>query len=316
MGERRFWIGGYSSSMGGEATGIGLGRRRDDGGFEYLGPAVDTPNPSFLAHGVVDGILYAVDEGGARVEAFQLTEDDRLEWIGGAAVTGTEPCHLTVAPGRLYVCNYGDGSVDVFVLGLDGRIGELLTTLHGDGAKPHAHSTLVVGGMLLAADLGSDAVYLHRDDRRVGAQAFPAGTGPRDLALSPAGAVLLLGELSGELFLLDGHADITASVSLGARAGDHAAGLAVDSSGRRLYTALRGSDRIVGLRLSDLTVVADVPSGGDWPRHLVAVDEVLHVANQRSGTVTSFRLDPDSGVPTPLGPPEPVPPPTYLLPAS
>ena len=69
------------------------------------------------------------------------------------------------------------------------------------------------------------------------------------------------------------------------------------------------------IRTSDLSPVADVSCGGDWPRNLSLVGDMLYVANQRSSTVTSFRIDAD-GVPRPVGEPEPVPSPTFLCPVA
>ncbi|HTN59317.1 MAG TPA: beta-propeller fold lactonase family protein, partial [Protaetiibacter sp.] len=42
-----------------------------------------------------------------------------------------------------------------------------------------------------------------------------------------------------------------------------------------------------------------VPSGGSWPRHLLVDGELLHVANQISNAVATFRIGAD-GIPVPL----------------
>ena len=98
--------------------------------------------------------------------------------------------------------------------------------------------------------------------------------------------------------------------------GDHWAGLAIDDSGSRLYTGLRGSNRIAVVDAATLSPIAAISCGGDWPRNLWLAGEMLYVANERSSTVTSFRVDPVTGIPSPVGSPEAVPTPTYLLPAS
>ena len=54
-------------------------------------------------------------------------------------------------------------------------------------------------------------------------------------------------------------------------------------------------------------------SGGDWPRHLVVDGDFVHVANQRSSTVATFRIG-VGGALTPVGTPVAVPSPTHLLP--
>lgn len=311
-----FWVGGYTPSMdGGTAGGIGVAKERPDGSLEFLGLAAEASSPSYLAHGAVDGILYAVDEAGARIEVFRRVGAQSLEHLGGAATSGALPCQLTVSGDRLLVCNYGSGTVDVFALEADGALGERVQTLPGDGADPHAHATLQFGEDILSADLGSDRVYAHRWAGglldRTGFATFPAGTGPRDfLALD---RVYLLGELDGSLHAIGAGGALEARGAVVADwvEGDHAAALASDASGRHLYAGLRGSDRVAVATSADLGPLTTIPTGGSWPRHLMVHDGVLHVANQLSSTVTSFRIEP-TGIPAPIGS-EPVPSPTFLL---
>jgi 6-phosphogluconolactonase len=61
------------------------------------------------------------------------------------------------------------------------------------------------------------------------------------------------------------------------------------------------------------TRVAEVPTGGTWPRHIALFGDHLYVANERSHTVTVFRVDPDSGVPRAQGEPVGEPSPTCVL---
>jgi 6-phosphogluconolactonase (cycloisomerase 2 family) len=308
--------------MGGTAAGIGIARSTADGALEYSGLAVPTSSPSFLA-GSASGVIYATDEAG-RIEAFRR-DGDRLEPIGGQPSSGVSPCHVSVTAERLLVSNYGSGSIDVFPVAPSGEIGPVLQTLHGSGSGPesaqdgpHAHSTLV-GRTVLSADLGADEVHVHSLEggvlERIGISRVPAGTGPRDLGLF-GGRIILLGELSGALFALDDAGTITATGALVTDwvPGDHAAALAVDGSGRFLYSGIRGSNRIAVVRLADLSPIASVPSGGDWPRHLAVTGDFLYVANERSNTVATFRLDSATGMPIPVGEPAAVSSPTYLLP--
>ena len=68
---------------------------------------------------------------------------------------------------------------------------------------------------------------------------------------------------------------------------------------------------LAAMRLTEL--IAEVPTGGAWPRHLALFGDHLYVANERSHTVTTFRVDPDSGVPRLQGEPTGEPSPTCLL---
>ncbi len=302
--------------MDGSASGIGVAEQRDDGTLEFSAVAALTPSPSFLVS--AHALVYAVDESNSRVEVFRPSGGGALEQLGGATTSGAFPCHLSVTDRRLYVSNYGSGTVDVFALTDDGLLGDLLQTFDGLGATSHAHSTLVTGSTVLSADLGDDLVYVHRQSdgmlERVGSGAFPPGTGPRDLLRSREGVTYLLGELSGAIFAIDDEARILAAGSAAADwvDGDHAAALALHASGRYLYTGLRGSDRVSVVDALTLVPIASVDCGGSWPRHLVVSGELLHVANERSSTIATFRIDPATGIPTLVAPPRAAPTPTCL----
>ena len=323
------WVGGYTATMGGDAVGIGLLRWNHDGaGLEVLA-TTPTSSPSFLAAGL-SGVLYATDEAG-RIEAFRPGPRLTLQPLGGQPTSGGFPCHVSVTRDRLIVSNYLDGSIDVFSLAVDGRVDSLIQTLPSEGSgpnpmqqAPHAHSTLLSGSTLLSADLGADRVHMHTVKHgqlvRTASVALPPGTGPRDL-IADAGRAIVLGELDGGLFALDGRGRITAtgSVSNDWLEGDHAAGFAIDTAGRFGYTGLRGSNRIAVFRAADLSPVGTVSCGGDWPRHLCVIHggdtgDVLLVANQLSSTVAAFGLDSNTGIPLPLGSPVNVASPTFLLP--
>jgi 6-phosphogluconolactonase len=173
---------------------------------------------------------------------------------------------------------------------------------------------------------------------RTGVVHLAPGTGPRDLLLRPSGDVWVLGEISCEIVVLRPQNDayvVVATVPLaGARSGDHASAIAVNAAGTHAYVGLRGSNLISILATAHLAIadpavdglagdgglvdveaapspVTSVPCGGDWPRHLVAVNDHLYVANQLSSTVDAFAIGADGSL-TPSGSVE-VPSPTYLL---
>jgi 3-carboxymuconate cyclase len=327
-----FWAGSYTPTLEGSAQGIGALRARADGSLEFLGLAAATSSPSFLATAAGGRVVYSVDEANSRVEAFARTDGFELRPLGGQATGGPLPCHISVTEDRLYVSNYGNGVIDVFPLAADGTIQAGAQSLDASGggpraeqAGPHAHSTLVVGRRVLSADLGTDRVYVHelRDGllTRVASVAVPPGTGPRDFVLSADGAVVyLIGELTASVFALSLAGD-QVSIAASGRVvadpvdGDHGAGLVISEDGRFLYSGLRGSNRIAVIRTDDLSPVMTIPCGGDWPRNLCLAGEMLYVANQRSSTIASFRVDGVSGIPQLIGDPEPVPSPTFVLPA-
>lgn len=322
------WAGSYTATMGGFSRGISAVRITDKG-LQFAGIGAVTSSPSYLTHSMVPGVIYAVDEANNRVEAFRRKpKSTTLVPMGGQRTTGTRPCHVAATEQWLYVSNYGTGEVDVFPLGDDGAIGPLHQSIPSSGSGPHpeqrgprAHSTLAFGDVAITADFGTDRVNMHRwVDGALTLEAsleLPPGTGPRDLAVSPvAGKIFLLGELSGSVYVLGGgrNLQVMKAGKSGAMAGDNASGLVIDPTGRFLYTGMRGSNRIVAINADTLEPFADLPSGGDTPRGLCIVGNLLFVANQGSGTIAAFQLHPQTGVPMMVGTPLFIDTPTCLLP--
>jgi 6-phosphogluconolactonase (cycloisomerase 2 family) len=91
------------------------------------------------------------------------------------------------------------------------------------------------------------------------------------------------------------------------------------AGGRHAYVGVRGSNRVSVLEVeaggAALRPVADVPSGGNWPRHHLVRDGLLHVAHERSGDIVTFRLDAVSGLPGIPGDRLQMASPTALVPA-
>jgi 6-phosphogluconolactonase (cycloisomerase 2 family) len=93
--------------------------------------------------------------------------------------------------------------------------------------------------------------------------------------------------------------------------------IGISEDGRFLYVANRGLDVIgtLAVRGSEVKPIADVPTGGAWPRHLAVVGGHLYVANERSHQVTHFVLDGGTGVPEQAADTLEIPSPACILPA-
>ncbi|BFU46559.1 lactonase family protein [Krasilnikovia sp. MM14-A1004] len=336
------FVGCYTGETGGEGEGIALLRRDPaTGDLTRLGLAARTPSPSFLARHPTQPVLYAVNEMHAgTVSAFAVAGDGELKPLGVQSTGAQHPCHLAVAPGgrHLLVANYDSGNVAVFPLDPDGVPGPHCDLLGFDGsgpvadrqASPHSHMVLPDphGPDVLVSDLGSDRVWRCRLDPASGRLTLVApavvaapGTGPRHMLRSADGTLLVVGELRGDLSWYrpggpDGAlrrvGDIPSSTTLGTH---HPSELAAGRDGRYVYVANRGPDTIAAFEWdgTDATLVAEVPTGGAWPRHLALFTDHLYVANERSHTVTVFRIDPDTGVPRRQGDPVGEASPTCLL---
>jgi 6-phosphogluconolactonase (cycloisomerase 2 family) len=284
-------------------------------------------------------VLYAVNEvDRGTVSAFAVAEDGSLDELAVRPTGGAHPCHLAVsADGRhLLAANYSSGSVSVHPLAPDGVPAERSDLLRLDGRGPdperqegpHAHMVAPDpnGPTVLITDLGSDRVWRARLDPVPGrlldltaAITTAPGTGPRHLHRAVDGTVLLAGELA---------ADLTWYRS-GPRGWEWAGGVAattvsgtaypseitMGADGRFAYLATRGPDTLSVFAWSGAgaTLIAEVPTGGEWPRHIVLIADHLYVANERSHSVTLFRIDPDTGIPLMQGEPVAEPSPTCIL---
>ncbi len=323
------FVGCYTAETGGEGAGIALMRRDPaTGDLTRLGVAARTPSPSFLARHPALPVLYAVNELDAgTVTAFAVAADGALTELVDRSTGGAHPCHVAVtADGEhLLAANYSSGNVSVHPLDADGRPGERTDLLQLDGQGPDAerqegpHAHMVApdrdGPGVLIVDLGSDRVWRCRLDRDAGrltdltpAVVAPPGTGPRHLRWAPDGTLLLVGELNAELswYRPDGPDGLARGGGVAATTREGSvlpSELATD--GRFVYVANRGPNTVSVFAWDGRSAdpVAEVPTGGDWPRHIALLDAHLYVANERSHSVTVFRVDPESGIPHRQGDP-------------
>lgn len=324
------FIGCYTGESGGKGEGVAAVRRDPrTGALRPVGVAAPSPSPSFLARHPVRPVLYAVnelDEG--TLSAWAVDGDGQLSPLAVRSTGGAHPCHLAVtADGRhLVVANYGSGSLAVHPLDDRGVPAERSDLLTHDGRGPdaqrqdgpHAHmvSPEPHRPELLAVDLGTDRVLRYRLDPISGrlvpqapAVEAPAGFGPRHLARHPDGhTIYLVGELAGAVIAYqpgeNGRLAARATVAASGRPGAQPSEIAVRADGCFLYVGNRGPDTVSVFALQDESprLVAEVPTGGRWPRHFVLIGQQLYVANERSHSVTWLRVDPETGVPELAGP--------------
>jgi 6-phosphogluconolactonase len=321
------------------------------GRLQLVGAVARSPSPTFLAWHPNQRHLYAVDTvPEATVTAYEVDDAGRLRDIGIEPTGGSGACHVAVHPsGRfLVVANYGSGSLSLHPIATDGSVGRRSDIVHHHGrglharrqSGPHVHQTQIdpAGEFIVACDLGLDAIVTYTLDPDTGrldqhsiATTEP-GAGPRHLVFSQSGqarVVHVVGELnstvasfeyeSGKLLPLG---VVPSSVSPVPEQNLPSA-LAISDDGHFLYVANRGLDVITTFAIdgsdlldaSKLRPIADVPSGGSFPRHIAVAGTHLYVANQKSDQVTLFDLDPTTGLPQPTGQTVTVANPTCVAPA-
>ena len=214
------YVGTYTTEAGSTSKGIyAYSFDPDTAELTPLGLAAETTNPSFLAVHPNHRFLYAVNEVGnykgeksGAVSAFAIDRTTgKLTPLNQVASKGADPCYLTVDKTGKYVlvANYTGGSVAVFPVLEDGRLGEASSfiqhTGHGSDPDrqegPHAHSIDLSpdNRFAIVDDLGLDESLVYRFDSAKGsltlndpqlyttlAKADP-GAGPRHFAFHPDG---------------------------------------------------------------------------------------------------------------------------------
>jgi 6-phosphogluconolactonase len=310
-----------------------------------LGLAVETVNPSFLAIHPNHHFLYAVNEvsnyGGEKsgaVSAFAIdSASGKLTLLNQVATKGGDPCYISFDKTGKYilVANYGGGSVAIFPILSDGRVGEISAFIqhsgHGTNPErqeaPHAHSIDLSpdNRFALVDDLGLDETLIYRFDAAKGAlTADPklaalsanAGAGPRHLAFHPNGQfAYVINEMASAIsaFRFDaatGSVEKLQTISaLPKTFSGHseAAEIEVHPSGRFLYASNRGHDSIavfaIDKNTGKLTPLEFVPTKGQSPRHF-EIDpsgSLLFAANEKSDNTVIFHINLQSGRLKPTG---------------
>ncbi len=326
MGRMRYLLGDYTTE-----GGPGLVVAGPDG----LAEAAAVANPSWVATGGPDGVVYTVSETEPGfASAWRIGETFVPEEVGTAQATGGDsPCHAVVHPSGkwLLVANYGSGSVAALPIGADGALDapDDIYELVGSGpdpdrqAGPHAHQVVCRSGHVLVVDLGSDRIHafaLSAAGRfeAVASTAFEPGFGPRHLAFVGDRAVIA-GELANAVVVGDfdaasgtfalgpalplpgtDTADLAAMPDIGLPEDaprPYPGAVVADAERGLAYVTVRGTDQVAVVDPSRPALVRSIPAGGSWPRDAVlCADGSLLVACQFGGVVT--RVDPSGAEPT------------------
>jgi 6-phosphogluconolactonase len=332
----------YLTYVGGYGPGINAFRFHSaNGRLTRIGMAVETPAASYLVVHPNGHYLYAVNEMGKNddsISAFAIDpKSGKLKLLNTVSSRGSSPCHLSIdKTGRfLAVANYANGSVAVFPIGTDGKLGEAsgFDQHHGSSVNPnrqkgpHAHCVVFSpdNRFLLSADLGADKIFVYRFDAAAGAispntpPAFDVhpGAGPRHLEFHPNGRwVYLIDEMASTVELLhydpaSGSLDGGQTVSTlpaSFTGSTTSAEIALNAAGSVLYASNRGHDSLALFHIDPerglLTFMEHASALGKTPRYftLDPTGGYMLVANQDSDNLVVFTVHPTTGELRPSGP--------------
>ena len=338
----RAYVGTYTT---GESKGIyAYDYDAHTGKMTSLGLAAETANPSFVAASADGRFLYAVNEvdkyegkASGGVSAFSVdAKTGKLVFLNEVASRGAAPCYMSLdKTGKfVLVANYTGGSVAVFPILKDGRLGESSSVVQHSGSGPnhehqegpHAHwiETTSDNRYAIAADLGLDELLVYHFDAAKGAlspndPAFAKvepGAGPRHFAFHPNGKFgYVVDELKSTVNTLTFDAkngvlkpvQTISTLPANYSGNNDTAELEIHPNGKFIYASNRGHDSIVvyavNAKTGTLKLVEDVSTQGKTPRNFV-IDPTgtrLFVANEESGNIVAFNLNPKTGHLTPTG---------------
>jgi len=321
----------------GGAPSKGIYRSTFDTQTGKLGPAelaAEIGAPGFLALHPDGDKLYAVadGEGGQGVTGYRIGRGGALQAFTAAPTGDGQGCHIEVHPSRrfLLTAQYGGGSVALFPLDAEGRLGPAALQEHpgpGTGVvasrqkEPHPHCCRFSpdGRFALVPDLGLDGIMVYQIDAtapniaRHGFIAAPRGAGPRHMRFSTDGRrIHLLNELSltvstyawdaetGSARLLTTVPTLSETEKAG-EAHNSAAEILTHPNGRFLYASNRGNDTVTVFRADPATTAPEriqvQPVRGAFPRNinLSPCGNWLLAAGADSHTIAVHKVDPETG---------------------
>jgi len=331
------FVGTYTEPEGSRSEGIYAYRMDSSSGkltFETVLKGI--VNPAFLAIHPRQGFLYAVNEvqsfagqAGGGVSAISIhSTSGGLSLLNDQFSHGEDPCYVSVEQNGRFalIANYSSGSVAMFPIQTDGRLGPATEVIQHSGSSvhperqtgPHAHCILPdpTNRFAIVADLGLDKILIYRMDLEGGklhkhAEVdVQAGAGPRHLTFHPNGQyAYLINELNATLTGYRYHVDAgtfeelqTVPALLEDFKGENlCADLHVSPDGKYLYASNRGHDSIVCFLIDEntgrLTYRNHTPTGGREPRNFaISPDgDFLLVANQKTHNIVTFKIDPGTG---------------------
>lgn len=338
QGKYLFYVGTYTEDG---STSKGIYAYRFDpatGQATPLGLAAETTNPSFVALHPNGRFLYAVNElqnykgpNSGGVSAFSIDRaTGKLTLLNEVPSRGADPCYITVDKTGKYVlvANYTGGSLAVFPVLPDGKLGEASTfiqhTGHGTNPQrqegPHVHSVDLSPDNRLAFvdDLGLDELFVYKFDSVKGTLTandppfakLDPGAGPRHFALHPSGKfAYVIAEMGSTVtaFSTDLKKGIlqrlqTVSTLPKDFSGENDdAEVHIAPSGKFLYASNRGHDSIAIFAIDPvkgtLTKIDDVSTQGKIPRsfEIDPTGRYLFAENQKSDSIVVFRIDEKTG---------------------
>ena len=306
---------------------------REEGTFKIVSESDAGPNPSYFCISRKNELIYAANEvmnfkgirGGGVTTLRYDAKTGGIEKVNELTVPNGGPCFISLSPNDdfLFMANYSGGSIAVVKLddkGMPISITDTILYEGEEGKDSHAHmiSSDPAGKNVYVTDLGLDRIVIYNFDpvsgllQQIpnGIVKLPKGAGPRHFVFSSDGTKMyVINELNSTIsvFNVETNGELKSiqtvtTLTEGFKGESFCADIHIGENGDFLYGSNRGENTIVTFRIGSdgiLTLAGHTSCEGDWPRNFV-IDpsgKYILVGNQRSGNISLFRIDENTGIP-------------------
>ena len=331
--EYKLFVGGFTEKEGEKGMSV-YSFNSINGSLKLISETDVGPSPSYFCYSGKNSMFYILNEvmefkgqfgGGLSAFKYDVT-NNRFEKQNEILIPYGGPCYISMSPdsGYLFIANYPNGSVAVVRLDNNGVPETITDTILYNKEEPdasHAHMILndPAGKHIYVTDLGLDRVVVYDFDKNEGTLRqvengiadFPKGSGPRHFVFSPDGSKLyVINELGSYISVFNSYdkQGLTLVQELPTVRSDfmgdsYCADIHLSKDGKFLYGSNRGENTIVTFKVGDdglLTLSGHTSCGGDWPRNFVIdpTGKYILVGNQKSDSVSVFRIDRETGLPS------------------
>jgi 6-phosphogluconolactonase len=301
--------------------------------FNLLVESEKTSSPPYFCISEKKSLIYSLIEiekqDGSRGDAIITLKYNKvtniIEKINDFEVSREGGCHISLSNTAdfLFTANYSGGFISVIKLDDKGIPATITDTVlfKKEGAKvshPHMISPDPAGKRIYVTDLGLDRIVIYDFDPATGKLLqisdgifrFPNGTGPRHFVFNSDGTKMYtINELNSTMsvFNVDANGELILIQTISTLRADftgksYCADVHMGMNGEFIYGSNRGENSIVTFKIGvdgTLTLAGHIKCGGDWPRNFVIdpLGKYIFVGNERSGNISFFEIDENTGLP-------------------
>lgn len=317
----RAYIGTYTKK---DSQGIYKVELSKEGKVLDVSAVAKVENPTYLALSSNNKNLYSVSklEGKGAVTSFNILEDGSLEELTSVSKEVNPPCYVELSKDNktLLSANYHTGTVDSYLVDVNGQLIELLSTdthighgVHPRQEKPHVHFAgfSPKGNFAFTCDLGTDEITTYKLEEgklvKINNIKVKEGSGVRHIVFSgDEKYAFVMTELTSEViaFDYDGKGNLTnptyyATLSADYEGENKGSAIKISNDNRFIYVSNRGEDTIVVFenKSGKLEKIQTISTYGKDPRdfNLDKENNLAVATNETTGTITTYLVDKETG---------------------